>query len=489
VRYVLAVFTPARKQPLDEEVPELPPLDGGDDETENPTPDLEDAELPTDTDDPFDDRAGDPAQGDGSAEIELAGEEGGWLADADEAEGLDVGDAELLTEQQDLLHDNEESDSLEEVEDLGHNDPSTSTDADAGEEGPSDDDEELREEDLPRLDADEGGAPDDEDFIDEDFGADEAAPLGVPWHTERWERVGAPLAVGPVRALACVARGVLAGGSGLCRLDLEGGVEKVRATGLDGGDVTSVWASGSVVVVTTEDGGLFVSHDQAESFARAAAWRDLVRPDEAAAGIDVVLGAGELWVRTALGTLLWSGDLGASFDTVDLGGFVGAVGIDDSGDLAAVVRTLRGGELARGRRASLVHIQPPGSLSATELAGRVQLAAEGPNVALAPEGRAASVSLDGGASWTSVPGTVTATALAWSKGEGCLVVGLHDERHERTFLARVSSRGESRLVAEIMGAPDAEGGILTVVCDAARGVVWVGGAFGVAAFQPSAKSL
>src|SRR5580658_10027094 len=273
VRYVPAVIAPARKQLADEDVPELPPLDGDNDEVEDPAPDLEDAELPEDTDDPFDDRAGDPAQGDGSAELEPAGKEGGWLEDADEADGLDIGDAELLTEQKDLLSDNDESSSAEDDEDFADDDGKTDTDG--GEEGPGDDDEELREEDLPRLDADEGGAPDDEDFIDEDFGEDEAG-LGVPWHTERWERVGAPLAVGPVRALACVARGVLAGGSGLCRLDLEGGVEKVRATGLDGGDVTSVWAAGSVVVVTTEDGGLFVSHDQGESFARAAAWRDLV---------------------------------------------------------------------------------------------------------------------------------------------------------------------------------------------------------------------
>jgi hypothetical protein len=486
VRYVPAVIAPARKQLVDEDVPELPPLDGDNDEVEDPAPDLEDAELPEDTDDPFDDRAGDPAQGDGSAELEPTEKEGGWLEDADDAEGLDIGDAELLTEQKDLLCDNDES-SVEDDEDFADDDGST--DIDGGEEGPGDDDEELREEDLPRLDADEGGAPDDEDFIDEDFGEDEAA-LGVPWHSERWERVGAPLPVGPVRAIACVARGVLAGGAGLCHLDLEGGIERLPAKGLDGGDVTGVWASASAIVVTTEDGGLFVSRDQGGSFVRSGAWRELVRPDEAAAGIEVVLGAGELWVRTALGTLLWSDDLGATFDTADLGGFVGAVGVDDAGNVAAVVRTLRGGELARGRRASLVHTALSEGLFSTGFAGRIRLAARGLDVALAPEAQAVNVSLDGGVSWTRAPGTDTATALAWSKGEGHLVVGLHDEQQERTFVACVSSRGESRLVAEITGAPpDAEGGILTLACDEAHGVVWVGGGFGVAAFQPTRKEL
>jgi hypothetical protein len=484
VRYVSVVLTPARKQPDDEEMPELPPLDGADDEVEDPAPDLEDGELPADdAGDPLDDRAGDPAQGDGSAELDLAAEEGGWLEDADDAEGLDIGDAELLGEQTDLLEDNDESGATDEDEDLDDEDSGARAETDAGEEGPGDEDEELREEDLPRLDADEEGAPNDEDFIDEDFGDDEAA-LGIPWHTERWDRVGAPLAVGPVRALACVPRGVLAGGVGLHRLDLEGGVEKLAATGLDGGDVTGVWASALAVVVTTEDGGLFISRNQGDSFVRVAAWHALVRPDEIAAGVDVVLGSSELWLRTALGTLLWSGDLGASFDTVDLGGFVGAIGVD-AGDLAAFVRNLRGGELAQGRRSSLVHTVLTWEPLTGDLVGRLRLATRGQNVALAPEGKALSISLDGGASWTRAPRTETATALAWSGGE-YLVVGLYNERQERAFLARVSSRGESQLVAEIVGAPaDAEGGILTLVCDEARGVVWVGGGFGVATFQPT----
>jgi hypothetical protein len=491
VRYVLAVITPSRKLPVEEELAELPPLDGEVDETEDSAPDLEEAELPKDTDDPFDDLAEDPTQGDGSAELELADKdkEAGWLDDADEAEGLDIGDAELVTEESDLLHESEEPSSVEEDEDLG-DEPSDDGDPDTGEEGPDDEDEELREEDLPRLDADEGGAPDDEDFIDEDF-AGEDAPLGVAWHSDRWERVGPPLAVGPVRALTCVVRGILAGGAGLYRLDLEGGVERLSAVGLERGDVTGVWASGRGVAVTTDDGELLVSRDQGASFTRASGWRPLVRPDEAAAGIDVVIGGGELWVRTALGTLLWSGDFGVTFEPADLGGFVEALGVDDEGALLAIVRTLSGSELARGRRGSLVHTTLTGGLLANELAaGRFLIAARGRHVALAPDGGVVSVSLDGGASWTRAAGTASATALAWSKGEGHLLVGLYDERQERTFLASVSSRGEARMVAEVTGAPpDAEGGVLTLVADEDRGVVWLGGSFGVAVFQPPGKSV
>jgi hypothetical protein len=99
------------------------------------------------------------------------------------------------------------------------------------------------------------------------------------------------------------------------------------------------------------------------------------------------------------------------------------------------------------------------------------------------------MSLDG-ISWGRVPGTETATAIGWQKDEIVLAVGLHDPIEERAWLARVSARGEVRVVAEVFGArPDAEGGILSLACDDARGVVWIAGGFGVAAFQPKAKTL
>jgi hypothetical protein len=282
------------------------------------------------------------------------------------------------------------------------------------------------------------------------------------------------------------------GGAGLLRVDLEGAVDKLVANSLSGGDITRVWAHGAAFVVTTEEGGLFVSpsldRKGGATFTRVDAWRRLVRPDEAAAGIEVVMAEGELWARTAQGMVLFSRDLGASFEVVDLGGFVAAVGVDAAGALVALVRTLRGAELARGRRGALTHVALRGALAKEELAGKVQLAARGLDVALAPEGKPVSLSLDGGVSWARAAGTETTTAMAWAAAEGCLLVGLFDERQERAFLAHVSPRGEPRLVAEMTGAPpDVEGGIHALACDDARGVVWVAGGFGVAAFTPRGR--
>jgi hypothetical protein len=281
---------------------------------------------------------------------------------------------------------------------------------------------------------------------------------------------------------------VLAGGTGVWRIDLEGGKERLLAVGVHDREVLRVLAEGSRVVVTTEGAGLFVSRDGGASFSGADGWRALVRPDEAAVGIEVALAADELWGTTAQGSLLWSRDFGGHWEKVDGGGFVAAVCVDDARKLVALVRTLGGAEVTRGRRGQLTHASLPSDLVPPELPGRVLLAARGPEVAIAIEGSPVCVSLDG-VSWVRVPGTETATALGWQKDEVVLVVGLHDAVQERAWLARISARGDVQVVAEVYGArPDGEGGVLSLACDDARGVVWIAGGFGVAAFQPKAKT-
>jgi len=483
-RHGSSVAQPDRAPNDGEDLDDLPPLDGGEDEPESPAPDLDDEDIKDDAGDPFDDRAAkeeDPVQF-----LEIGGAENGWLDDA-AADGVDVGAEELLLDEAvDLLTDNDEPGVGDEDYGLGVSDESSVIDG--GEEGPGEDDEELREEDLPRLDADEGGAPEDEDFIDEGFGAESDA-LGVLWAKETWERAGAPLEVAPMRAVACVPRGVLAGGAGLWRIDLEGGREKVSLASGHDREVLRVLTFGSRVVLTTEGAGLFVSHDGGASFVAADGWRALARPEEAAVGLEVALAGDDLWGRTAQGSLLWSGDLGARWEEVDGGGFVAAVCVDDARELVALVRTLGGAEIARGRRGQLAHAAIPPDLVPPELPGRVLLAARGREIAVAIEGSPLCMSLDG-ISWGRVPGTETATAIGWQKDEIVLAVGLHDPIEKRAWLARVSARGEVRVVAEVFGArPDAEGGILSLACDDARGVVWIAGGFGVAAFQPKAKTL
>ncbi len=475
---------PRRGESSDEDLEPLPPLDGGDDEPESPAPDLDDEEVEDDGGDPFDDRTSkeeDPVQF-----LEIGGAESGWLDDAS-AEGLDVDEGQLLLDEAvDLLSDNEEPGIGDEDYELG--DSEESSGIDTGEEGPGEDDEELREEDLPRLDADEGGAPEDSDFIEEGFGIESEA-VGVPWAKETWERAGAPLEVAPMRAVACVPRGVLVGGAGLWRIDLEGGRERLVAASVPDRELLRTLADGSRVVVTTEGGGLFVSRDGGASFALADGWRALVRPNEAAVGIEVALGGDELWGATGQGSLLWSGDFGDHWEKVDGGGFVAAVCIDDACELVALVRTLGGVEIARGRRGQLAHhASIPAHLPPPELRGRALIAARGTRVAIAVEGTPVCLSLDG-VSWSRVPGTEATTALDWQKDEIALLIGLHDPVQERAWLARVSPGSDVHLVAEIFGArPDAEGGILSVAWDDARGVAWIAGGFGVAAFQPRAKT-
>jgi hypothetical protein len=467
----------------DDDLGHLPPLDGGTEEPESPAPDLDDEDIKDDGGDPLDDGVG--KEEDAIQFLEIGGAENGWL-DEEVAGGEDLDGVDLfLDEADDLLSDNDEPGVGDEDYDLGENEDSSVIDA--GEEGPGEDDEELREEDLPRLDADEGGAPEDSDFIDEGFGLESEA-LGVPWARETWERAGAPVEVAPMRAVACVPRGVLAGGAGLWRIDLEGGRERLSTVSMQDREVLRVLADGARIVVTTEGAGVWISRDGGASFVAADGWRGLVQPNEAAVGLEVTLAGDELWGATAQGSLLWSGDLGAHWEKVDGGGFVAAVSVDDARELVALVRTLGGAAIARGRRGALAHTSLPLGLVSSELSVRALLAARGLKVAMAIEGSPVCVSLDG-VSWTGIPGTETATALDWQTDEGVLVVGLYDSVQERAWLARVSPRANVHVVAEVFGArPDGEGGILSLACDDARGVVWIAGGFGVAAFQPKTKT-
>lgn len=108
--------------------------------------------------DPFDDAAF--GAGAGDEELSTTGSEGGWLEDTDAAPALDIGAFDLSLTPEEKILDDAEPDHGGTMEDLIHTDEAYV--ADAGEEGPLAADEELREEDLPALDADEDGdVPDD----------------------------------------------------------------------------------------------------------------------------------------------------------------------------------------------------------------------------------------------------------------------------------------------------------------------------------------
>lgn len=161
---------------------DLPPLDGEgrDDEEESDPADELDEEI-GDGADAFDDATAE----DEPIEFAVEGAEAGWLQDADDAESLDVGVFDLVSDADPRAADDDEPDARTHDEDLLGVDESVSA-VDAGEEGPLADDDELKEEDLPALDADEDGDVADDVLFDRAMlGAEEE----LRWDDRAWARV------------------------------------------------------------------------------------------------------------------------------------------------------------------------------------------------------------------------------------------------------------------------------------------------------------
>jgi hypothetical protein len=160
---------------------DLPALDGEDDGVhEEPAHEALHEEDRDDGGDPFDDSTGEGAPFD---EIVVEGSEAGWLVDADDAGGLDVGVFDVVIAAEGKLLEDDEGDTRGGLEDLIASDESFVSDS--GEEGPLADDEELREEDLPALDADEeGDVPDDDLFDRGALGTDDE----LRWDDRAWAR-------------------------------------------------------------------------------------------------------------------------------------------------------------------------------------------------------------------------------------------------------------------------------------------------------------
>lgn len=184
---------PTRASVVDDDaVLDLPPLDDTGDDATADAEDLDDDLLPADD---GGDALDDATLG-GAAEdlLETAGVESGWLLDAEDAAGLDIGGVDLDTgNEEKILVDDEAEDTAEEDPELEA--ANAGTGVDGGEEGPLDEDEELREEDLPMLDADDEGDVDDRELF-------EAGVLGgdteLLWADRAWVRVALPAPAGDV---------------------------------------------------------------------------------------------------------------------------------------------------------------------------------------------------------------------------------------------------------------------------------------------------
>ncbi len=170
--------TRAQVRPEDEL--DLPPLDGEGDEAEEAP---EEIEVADDDGDAFDDATAEHVHVDEIAE----GEEAGWLADSDES-AVDVGPFDLTLGGGEVgLLETDDADARVADDDLGGDE--TDAIGDSGEEGPLADDEELREEDLPALDADEAGDVDDAELFDRAIlGSEEE----LRWDDRAWARVEIP---------------------------------------------------------------------------------------------------------------------------------------------------------------------------------------------------------------------------------------------------------------------------------------------------------
>jgi hypothetical protein len=161
---------------------DLPPLDGAGEDGEEAH---EEIEVHDDGGDHFDDATADHVTVD---EIPDAAESG-WLVGSEES-AVDVGTFDLSLGGGDsaLLLDSDEQDGRMADDDIGGDENEVI--GDAGEEGPLAEDEELREEDLPALDADEAGDVDDAELFDR-------AALGLEdelrWEDRAWARIELPM--------------------------------------------------------------------------------------------------------------------------------------------------------------------------------------------------------------------------------------------------------------------------------------------------------
>jgi hypothetical protein len=502
----------------DEELDELPPLDGDSDDDESDTDsasadDLDNAgdagkEGKTDLDDAT-------GEGDPLDEMEFGGSESGWLEDAADADGLDVGGAEIDDE------DNESSDLLEGaegpgVEDddfaLGTDEPQQAMDA--GEEGFDGEDEELREEDLPRLDSGEDAEVDDADLGEgwlPSHDQDETEEARPGWDERTWSPAGAPvqLAAGAVDAVVCAGRGVIAASVALTdtpssvtlsRVDLEGAAEALEAAGLRGGAVTSLCSEKTTLLVSTSRAGVLVSRDGGATFVDANGWRDVAPRGDADAGLEIALSRGEVWGRTSGGALVRSGDSGHVWGAVAVDGRIVAIAVDAGsgtrpGGLVALARRgERGDVLALGRDVdgeivwTILPALPQLPFSPTRSAESVALVVRGTHVAVRVGGH--GVLRATAAGWSRIEGSGAATAATFSDEDGTLLVALYSTTEERAWLAH--AQGESlrlRLVAEVGEATvgdrdEPEARVRCLVWDDAHGVAWAAGGFGLVALHP-----
>lgn len=411
---------------------------------------------------------------------------------------LDVGDTELLDtgEEGVSIEDEDPLDRRAPDEDFGAGEEGTPLSLDFAEEGPLDPDEELRDEDLPAMDADaeveDEGKAEEDPLLDERVAGDE--PLGLPWAASPWPRVGAPLGLGAlglpggISAITCAGRGALVAGksgsaSELLRVDLEGGRQALAARGLPRGRLVSLSADDSWVAAVSESGRLVLSQDEGASF-------EPVAVPEGVAVADVVFAAGILWVRTRTGSLL-AARPGRVLERRVVPGLVVAMMGDGPRGIVALAadETGRLGTRVRGTdelTCTPVQALPGRAVTLGTALSSSLLGARGDHVAYATStARGGAVLRQHGGPWQRFAWEGRVTAIAFLDDAGSLFAAVYSETDDTTGLVHVDPAGKASIVARLGAArddADSDGRAAAVTFDDPRGVVWVAGGFGLAVF-------
>jgi hypothetical protein len=258
----------------------------------------------------------------------------------------------------------------------------------------------------------------------------------------------------------------------LLRVDLEGASQTLRAEGLPAAEIATLSVEDEVVAAVGA-GRLFVSVDGGARF------------EPHAKGVliaDALLAHKALWARTKTEGLVVS--LGPHRPPVrrPVPGAVAALAVDvKAGAVALIVEEAR-------RPIALVRGRPDGSLDRERLGPAPPcvaslLAIRGRHAAYAGRGCVVVRERDG--SWKSVPWEGSIAAMAFLDDRGRLLVATYSDSDDTTALVRLDEAGKAAVVARLgaeraASAPDDAPFALAV--DDLRGVVWVAGAFGVAAF-------
>jgi hypothetical protein len=237
-------------------------------------------------------------------------------------------------------------------------------------------------------------------------------------------------------------------------------------------------ADGRYLAAVTEGGRLSLSADEGAHFEPAAL-------PEGVAAADVVLATGTVWVRTRTGSLL-AAKYGRVLERCAVPGAVAALAADGAGGVLALAAD------ESGRPATLVRggvgdgaitceaVEPPGGRAASLLAGGREL------VAYVTAATRSGVVLRGSdGTWVRFAWEGRVRALALAASAGALVAAVYSEGDDTTGLVAVDAAGRASLVGRVGAARDdvdADGRAVALASDDPKGVMWVAGGFGVAAF-------